>query len=327
MFVERDGTNPAPARKPKLLVLVGPTAVGKTKLSLTLAQMYDAEIISGDSMQVYRRMDIGTAKATPEERAMVKHHLIDIHEPEEPFSVAEFQERCVPLIRDIDRRGKLPFIVGGTGLYIESVCYDFQFSEARSDEAFREEMETFALRHGADALHARLREVDPESAERLHPNDQRRIIRALEIYKVTGERLSDRLKVQKRVTPYELCIIGLTMDRALLYKRIEERIDLMIEQGLVDEVRGLLAQGVDPSSLSMQGLGYKEIVSYLEGRATLNEAIDVLKKNTRHFAKRQLSWFRRMKDIEWVDMSQMGEFSTQLQFVRGIIATKLTLTR
>ncbi|MGG2200316.1 MULTISPECIES: tRNA (adenosine(37)-N6)-dimethylallyltransferase MiaA [Paenibacillus] len=327
MFVERDGTNPAPARKPKLLVLVGPTAVGKTKLSLTLAQMYDAEIISGDSMQVYRRMDIGTAKATPEERAMVKHHLIDIHEPEEPFSVAEFQERCVPLIRDIDRRGKLPFIVGGTGLYIESVCYDFQFSEAGSDEAFREEMETFALRHGADALHARLREVDPESAERLHPNDQRRIIRALEIYKVTGERLSDRLKVQKRVTPYELCIIGLTMDRALLYKRIEERIDLMIEQGLVDEVRGLLAQGVDPSSLSMQGLGYKEIVSYLEGRATLNEAIDVLKKNTRHFAKRQLSWFRRMKDIEWVDMSQMGEFSTQLQFVRGIIATKLTLTR
>lgn len=198
MFVERDGTNPAPARKPKLLVLVGPTAVGKTKLSLTLAQMYDAEIISGDSMQVYRRMDIGTAKATPEERAMVKHHLIDIHEPEEPFSVAEFQERCVPLIRDIDRRGKLPFIVGGTGLYIESVCYDFQFSEAGSDEAFREEMETFALRHGADALHARLREVDPESAERLHPNDQRRIIRALEIYKVTGERLSDRLKVQKK---------------------------------------------------------------------------------------------------------------------------------
>lgn len=327
MFVENDGPKSSLEHKPKLLVLVGPTAVGKTKLSLSLAQIYDAEIISGDSMQVYRRMDIGTAKASKEELATVKHHLIDIHEPDEPFSVAEFQELCVPLIRDIDRRGKLPFIVGGTGLYIESVCYDFRFSESGADEAFRKEMESFAMRHGAEALHARLREIDPESADRLHPNDQRRVIRALEIYKVTGERLSDRLKVQKKVTPYELCIIGLTMDRAILYKRIEERIDLMIEQGLVDEVRGLLAQGVDPSSLSMQGLGYKEIVSYLEGRATLNDAIDVLKKNTRHFAKRQLSWFRHMKDIEWVDVSKMEDFSTQLQAVRGIIETKLNLTR
>ncbi|KPV55466.1 tRNA delta(2)-isopentenylpyrophosphate transferase [Paenibacillus sp. A3] len=310
--------------RPKLLVLIGPTAVGKTKLSLTLAEEYNAEIISGDSMQVYRGMDIGTAKASPEELARVKHHMIDIHDPVHPFSVAEFQERCVTLIRDIDSRGKLPFIVGGTGLYVESVCYDFRFSEGGSDEAFRAEQEAYAEAHGAEALHERLRQIDPESAQRLHPNDRRRIIRALEIFHMTGERLSDQLKTQKKQTPYELCIVGLTMDRALLYKRIEERIDLMLEQGLVEEVRGLLAKGYDPSLVSMQGLGYKEIAAYLQGEYSLEGAVDLLKKNTRHFAKRQLSWFRHMKDIVWVDMSEMEEFSTQLNRIRAIIADKLT---
>ncbi|SDC45697.1 tRNA dimethylallyltransferase [Paenibacillus sp. UNCCL117] len=322
MFVEGE-----PPHKPRLLVLVGPTAVGKTKLSLTLAQLYGAEIISGDSMQVYRGMDIGTAKASQEELALVKHHLIDIHDPNEPFSAAEFQERSVPLIREIDGRGRLPFIVGGTGLYIESVCYDFQFSETGSDEPFREEMQRFADLEGAGALHQKLAEVDPPSAARLHPNDVRRVIRALEIYRLTGERMSEQLERQKRTTPYQLCIVGLTMDRAILYKRIEERIDLMLEQGLVDEVSRLLAQGVSSSALSMQGLGYKEIVAYLEGRLTLAESVDLLKKNTRHFAKRQLSWFRHMKDIEWVNVSEMADFSTQLQAVRGIIATKLNLDR
>lgn len=310
--------------RPKLLVLVGPTAVGKTKLSLTLAEEYNAEIISGDSMQVYRGMNIGTAKASPEELARIKHHMIDIHDPDHPFSVAEFQERSVALIRDIDSRGKLPFIVGGTGLYVESVCYDYRFTEGGSDEAFRAEQEAYAEAHGAEALHERLRRIDPESAQRLHPNDRRRIIRALEIFHLTGERLSDQLKAQKKQTPYELCIVGLTMDRALLYKRIEERIDLMLEQGLVEEVRGLLAKGYGPSLVSMQGLGYKEIAAYLQGEYSLEGAVDLLKKNTRHFAKRQLSWFRHMKDISWVDMSEMEEFSTQLNQIRAIIADKLT---
>ncbi|UUZ94584.1 tRNA (adenosine(37)-N6)-dimethylallyltransferase MiaA [Paenibacillus sp. P25] len=304
-------------------MLVGPTAVGKTKLSLALAEESRAEIISGDSMQVYRGMDIGTAKATPEERALVPHHMIDIHDPDYPFSVAEFQERCVSLIKEIDGRGRLPFIVGGTGLYIESVCYDFQFGEGGADDHYREELRQFAEAYGPEALHERLREVDPETAERLHPNDQRRIIRALEIFHVTGERLSDRLKVQKRLTPYELCIVGLTMDRGLLYKRIEDRIDQMIGQGLVEEVQGLLEKGYTTDLISMQGLGYKEIAAYLLGQGTLEEAVELLKKNTRHFAKRQLSWFRRMKDIEWVDMSDLTDFSTHYRKVRAIISGKL----
>lgn len=314
-------------KRPRLLVLVGPTAVGKTKLSLTLAKQYNAEIISGDSMQVYRGMDIGTAKATPEELALIKHHMIDIHHPDEPFSVAEFQERCAELIPEIHARGKLPFIVGGTGLYIESVCYNFQFSEVGSDEAFRAEQLSFAESRGAEALHERLRQVDPESAERLHPNDQRRIIRALEIFHVSGERLSDQLKRQKKQSPYELCIIGLTMDRALLYNRIEERIDSMIELGLVEEVRSLLSAGCSPTSVAMKGLGYKQIVDYLEGRYSLEEAIRLLKRDTRHFAKRQLSWFRHMKDIEWVDVSELAEFATHLEQIHAIIAQKLTIDR
>lgn len=314
-------------RKPGLLVLVGPTAVGKTKLSIRLASEYGAEIISGDSMQVYRGMDIGTAKVTPEEQKGVPHHLIDIHDPDYPFSVAEFQERSRKLITEIHDRGRLPFMVGGTGLYVESVCYDYQFSESGSDEEYREEQRLYAEKHGNEALWERLREVDPETAERLHPNDQRRIIRALEVFHLTGERLSEQLKVQKKQSPYELCIIGLTMDRALLYKRIEERIDLMLEQGLVEEVRRLRDQGYGTQHISMQGLGYKEILGYLEGAATLEEAVVQLKQDTRRFAKRQLSWFRHMKDIEWVDVSNLENFTAHLDQIHAIIADKLKIER
>ncbi|OXM87929.1 tRNA (adenosine(37)-N6)-dimethylallyltransferase MiaA [Paenibacillus rigui] len=313
--------------KPKLLVLVGPTAVGKTKLSLTLAAEFGAEIISGDSMQVYRGMDIGTAKATLEEQAQVPHHMIDIHDPDHPFSAAEFQERARGYISDIHSRGKLPFLVGGTGLYVESLCYDFQFSEVGSDEAFREEQLRYAEQFGNDALWERLKSIDPESAERLHPNDQRRLIRALEVYHLTGERLSDQLKVQKKVSPYELCIIGLTMDRALLYQRIEQRIDQMIEEGLVEEVKQLLKQGYTKHHISMQGLGYKEIIAFLEGTMTWEETIVLLKRDTRRFAKRQLSWFRHMKDIEWVDVTDMGNFSAHLRQIHAIIADKLKFER
>ncbi|WP_160031947.1 tRNA (adenosine(37)-N6)-dimethylallyltransferase MiaA [Paenibacillus sp. An7] len=313
------------SNKPKLLVLVGPTAVGKTKMSIELAKTFNAEIISGDSMQVYRQMDIGTAKIKPEEMDGIPHHLIDIHEPDYPYSVAEFQANCRHLIEDIHARGKLPFIVGGTGLYVESVCYNFQFSEVGSDEEFRKEQFDYADVHGPEKLHEKLREIDPPSAERLHPNDVRRVIRALEIYHMTGTRQSDQLAAQKKESPYDLCIVGLTMDRQMLYKRIEDRIDEMMEEGLVQEVAALLDHGVGPGCISMQGLGYKEIASYLRGEVPLETAVSELKRDTRRFAKRQLSWFRHMKDIHWVDMTDTANFPTSFAMIRDIIAEKLNL--
>ncbi|MGG1942211.1 tRNA (adenosine(37)-N6)-dimethylallyltransferase MiaA [Paenibacillus polymyxa] len=310
------------ASKPKLLVLVGPTAVGKTKLSIEMARQFDAEIISGDSMQVYRHMDIGTAKISEQEMKGIKHHLIDIHEPEYPYSVAQFQEDCRRLIPDIQSRGKLPFIVGGTGLYVESVCYEYQFSEVGADETFRQEQLDYADQYGADALHARLQAVDPESALRLHPNDRRRVVRALEIYHVSGTTLSSQLASQKKESPYQLCIVGLTMDRQMLYKRIEDRIDGMLDQGLVAEVTSLMERGVRSDAISMQGLGYKEISSYLRGEVSLEEAVTWLKRDTRHFAKRQLSWFRHMKDIQWVDVTDFENFSAHAARIHEIIAGK-----
>lgn len=307
--------------KPRLLVLLGPTAVGKTKLSLEAADTFGCEIISGDSMQVYRGMDIGTAKASPQEQARVPHHMIDIHEPDYPFSVAEFQERARELIRDIHARGRLPFIVGGTGLYIESVCYDFQFGEGGSDELYRRELNDYADRCGEAALHERLRAVDPASAGRIHANDRRRTIRALEIFRATGKTMTEHLAGQKKQSPYEICMVGLTMERDLLYKRIEERIDRMIEEGLVREVEGLLGRGYSTDLVSMQGLGYKEIAGYLLGDYELPFAVELLKRNTRRFAKRQLSWFRRMKDICWIDVTEPN-FSQQLQTFRRILAGK-----
>ncbi|TXK85352.1 tRNA (adenosine(37)-N6)-dimethylallyltransferase MiaA [Paenibacillus sp. N3.4] len=312
----------APSAKPKLLVLLGPTAVGKTKLSLEIAQKYGCEIISGDSMQVYRGMNIGTAKASEAEQQLVPHHLIDIHEPSYAFSAAEFQERVKSLIMDIHSRGKLPFIVGGTGLYIESVCYNYQFTDVSMDEAFRLEQEAFANLQGEEALHQRLRDIDPESADRLHANDRRRVIRALEIYHMSGETMSAHLAAQKKESPYELCIVGLTMDRALLYQRIEERIDAMMEEGLVEEVRNLLAAGCPKQAISMQALGYKEIVSYLEGELSLEGAVTLLKRDTRRYAKRQLSWFRHMKDIHWVDVTESANFSAHFQIINDILAGK-----
>lgn len=308
--------------KPKLLVLVGPTAVGKTRLSIELAKLFGAEIISGDSMQVYRGMDIGTAKISEKEMQGVPHHLINVLDPGEPFSVAMFQDFCKKLIPEISDRGRLPFIVGGTGLYVESVCYEYQFTEAGADEKLRGELQQFAEEHGPEALHAKLAEIDPESARKLHPNDQRRIIRAIEVYQVTGRTLSEALKSQIKDSPFDLCIIGLTMDRLLLYNRIEERIDLMVKQGLVQEVKSLLEQGIDRSAISMQGLGYKEIAEHLLDGIPLEAAVTKLKRDTRHFAKRQLSWFRHMKDIHWVDVTDTENFSDHLLEIRDIIAGK-----
>ncbi|MCG7406723.1 tRNA (adenosine(37)-N6)-dimethylallyltransferase MiaA [Paenibacillus sp. ACRRX] len=306
----------------RLLVLVGPTAVGKTKLSLQLAHHWNAEIISGDSMQVYRHMDIGTAKLPFAERDGIPHYMMDIHEPDEPFSVAEFQDRCRELIPDIASRHKLPFIVGGTGLYVESLCYGFEFSEQGSDEPFRLEMAHLAEDQGNEVLHEQLRLVDPESAERLHPNDVRRVIRALEIFRLTGQKMSEQLEVQQRQPQYDLCFIGLTMDRQLLYKRIEARIDEMLEEGLVQEVEQLLQRGYSRSLVSMQGLGYKEIAAYLAGETSYEAAVTLLKRDTRRFAKRQLSWFRRMKDIHWVDVTDSTRYDEHFSQICGIVAGK-----
>jgi len=308
------------AGKQPLLVLIGPTAVGKTRLSLDIAKAWNAEIISGDSMQVYKSMDIGTAKLPLEEREGIPHHLIDICEPEYPYSAADFQANAAACIGEIASRGKLPFIVGGTGLYVEALCYGYQFASNGSDESFRKEQEQYAGQYGAEALHKRLEEIDPSAAQRLHPNDLRRVIRALEVYHLTGQTFSEQQAGQKKESPYELCIIGLTMDRAELYRRINERVDLMIEQGLVAEVEKLLARGMPMSAVSMQGLGYKEIALYLQGRCSLEEAVELLKRDTRRFAKRQLSWFRHMADIQWIDMRE--NFHNNLKAIHDIIEGK-----
>ncbi|WP_127566695.1 tRNA (adenosine(37)-N6)-dimethylallyltransferase MiaA [Paenibacillus xylaniclasticus] len=310
--------------KPRLLVLIGPTAVGKTQLSLDIAQAYNCEIISGDSMQVYRGMDIGTAKIMPEERQGIPHHLIDIRNPDEPYSTADFQEDCRRLIADISSRGRIPFIVGGTGLYIESVCYAYEFADSGSDPEYRLSLENYADEHGAAALHAMLASIDAESAARLHPNDRRRIIRALEIFKLTGETMSKQLGRQTKTSPYDLCIMGLNMERQKLYDRINARIDLMMEQGLLEEARGIIESGLPHDAVSMQGLGYKEFIPYFNGDCSLEEAIEMLKRDTRRFAKRQLSWFRHMKDIHWVEADE--NFHNKLAAVHAIITGKFEIS-
>ncbi|MHA6483999.1 tRNA (adenosine(37)-N6)-dimethylallyltransferase MiaA [Paenibacillus sp. strain BS8-2] len=310
---------PVQKRQP-LLVLIGPTAVGKTALSLTLAKAWNAEIISGDSMQVYRGMDIGTAKLPLEEREGIPHHLIDICSPEEPYSAADFQAGARAAIDDIASRGKLPFIVGGTGLYIESLCYNYEFADNGWDETFRAEQEAYAANHGAEALHAKLAVIDPDAAQRLHHNDVRRVIRALEVHHLTGQTFSEQQAGQKKESPYELCIIGLSLDRADLYQRIEARIDEMLLQGLEDEVKRLFHQMSSLHAVPMQALGYKEIFDYLEGNCSREAAIERLKRDTRRFAKRQLSWFRHMKDIHWFDAGE--NFHNNLNAIHAIIAGK-----
>lgn len=279
-------------------------------------------------MQVYRRMDIGTAKLLPHEREGVPHHLIDICEPEHPFSVSEFQSLCSEKIQDIHSRGRLPFIVGGTGLYVESVCYGFQFQDIGADEAFRVEMREFAQEKGAQALHDRLLAIDPKSAAKLHFNDEGRVIRALEVYRLTGMPLSeqqDQSRGDDKQSPYRLCIIGLTMEREELYRRINERVDTMMASGLVAEVQSLLRDGIPRDAVSMRGLGYKEVVAFLEGKTTYEEAIEILKRDTRHFAKRQLSWFRHMKALEWVDVGDQTKNSDLFNRICGIIAGKFAI--
>ncbi|EJQ98029.1 tRNA dimethylallyltransferase [Bacillus mycoides] len=308
-------------QREKVAVIIGPTAVGKTKLSIDLAKALNGEIISGDSMQIYRTMDIGTAKVTTDEMDGIPHYMIDIKDPEDSFSVAEFQERVRKCIREITERGKLPIIVGGTGLYIQSVLFDYQFTDEAGDATYREQMEKLALERGVEYIHKKLQEVDPESAERIHANNVRRVIRALEIFHTTGEKMSNQLEKQENELLYDVSLIGLTMDREMLYDRINLRVNLMIEQGLLEEVKGLHERGVRDCQ-SIQAIGYKEIYDYFENRVSLEEAVSQLKTNSRRYAKRQLTWFRNKMDVAWFDVTDGEKTSEILRYIEGKLQLK-----
>lgn len=289
-------------QKLPLLILTGPTAVGKTNLSIRLAKALGGEIISADSMQVYKHMDIGSAKITKEEMAGVPHHMLDILEPWEEFNVVVFKERVKQCIKEINDRGRLPILTGGTGFYIQAVLYDIDFTENEENTEIRHRLEKLAEEKGAEYLHGLLYEVDRESAESIHANNMKRVIRALEFYELTGTKISAHNEQERaKESAYDSCYFVLNDDRAVLYERIDKRVDKMIEDGLVEEVRALKEKGCDRTLVSMQGLGYKEILSYLEGRISLDEAVYLIKRDTRHFAKRQLTWFRREKDVIWVE--------------------------
>ena len=288
-----------------LIVLTGPTAVGKTSLSIRLAKAVGGEIISADSMQVYRHMDIGSAKVTREEMDGVPHHLIDILEPDEEFNVVIFQDRAKAAIEEIRARGHVPVIAGGTGFYIQALVYDIDFKENEEGGRVRRELEDLAGKNGPAYLHHLLAQADPESARSIHPNNVKRVIRALEYYRQTGEKISLHNETERgKEAPYQLFYYVLNTDRETLYKRIDSRVDQMLEKGLVKEVQALKARGCTRELVSMQGLGYKEILDYLDGKTTLQEAVYILKRDTRHFAKRQLTWFRRERDVRWLNLPQ-----------------------
>lgn len=286
--------------KQPLVILVGPTAIGKTAISIQIAKKIDGEIISADSMQIYKYMDIGTAKVNEEEMNSIKHYMIDEILPNEEFSASDFQQKAKYYIKTIANKGKIPMLVGGTGLYINSIVYNLDFTNAVSDWELRAKYNRIAEKFGNGYLHEELKKVDLESYNRIHINDRKRIIRALEIYHITGKPMSYYYKkFREENKEYRLIFLGLNMNRKRLYERINKRVDTMIEKGIIDEVKNLLSKGYSPSSIALQGLGYKEIIKYLEGEWSLEEAIHILKRDTRRFAKRQITWFRRDKRIRW----------------------------
>ena len=292
-------------KKKPMVILTGPTAVGKTALSIELAKKINGAIISADSMQVYKYMDIGSAKIMPEEMQKIKHYLVDELLPTDEFHVVKFQEMAKAALEEIYSDGKIPIIVGGTGFYIQGLLYDIDFSKQDADYEYRMELEAFAKEHGAQALHERLREIDPASYETIHANNIKRVIRALEYYHLSGKPISEHNEQERqKESPYHFAYFVLNDDRKNLYDRIEKRIDIMLEQGLLEEVTGLKQMGCHKDMVSMQGLGYKEILAYLDGECSLEEAVNLIKKETRHFAKRQLTWFRRERDVIWFDKSK-----------------------
>lgn len=306
-----------------LVILTGPTAVGKTSLSIGLAKRINGEIISADSMQVYRKMDIGTAKIMPEEMDGVPHHLIDVLDPKEPFNVVLFKELATKAMDEIYARRRIPVIVGGTGFYIQAVLYDIHFDENDDDKSYRTYLEQLAEEHGNLYLHQMLEKVDPASAAAIHYNNRKRVIRALEFYKETGIPISEHNeKESKRISPYNFEYFVLNDARSKLYDRIDRRIDIMVEQGLIEEVKALKDQGYTKDLVSMQGLGYKEILDYLDGVTSLDEALYILKRDTRHFAKRQITWFKREKEVTWVDKNEFTSEDAIMDFMLEQLRSK-----
>lgn len=291
-------------KKKPIIILTGPTAVGKTKASIGLAKSIGGEIISADSMQVYRKMDIGSAKIHPEEMEGIRHYLINVLDPAEEFNVVLFQQMAKQAMDKIYANGHIPIVVGGTGFYIQALLYDIDFTQEEDDKGIRAELETIAKEKGAEYLHHMLQEIDAKSAETIHANNVKRVVRAIEYYRQTGQPISEHNeKERQKESPYNFAYFVLLDERQRLYERIEKRIDLMMEEGLLNEVKTLYEEGYTRDMVSMQGLGYKEILDYLDGKMTLDEAIYILKRDTRHFAKRQITWFKREKDVCWIDKS------------------------
>lgn len=289
-------------KQKKVIVLTGPTAVGKTALSIRLAKEIGGEIISADSMQVYRHMDIGSAKITETEMQGVPHYLVDILDPMEEFNVFLFQKLAKEAMERIYQNGHIPIIVGGTGFYIQSVLYDIDFTDNETDRTYRAELEALAKEKGAEYLHELLKEADPEAAEQIHANNVKRVIRALEYHRLTGEKISEHNRTEReKESPYDFCYFVLNDERSRLYERIERRVDQMLADGLVEEVKALKEMGCGMEQISMQGLGYKEILGYLDGAFDLEQAVYLIKRDTRHFAKRQLTWFRRERNVIFID--------------------------
>lgn len=294
--------------KQPLVILTGPTAVGKTALSIHLAKRINGEIISADSMQVYKGMDIGSAKIKPCEMQGVKHYLIDELEPDEPFHVVKFQELAKKYMKEIWQKGKIPILTGGTGFYIQAVLYDIDFTENEEDEDYRKELEEAVREHGCEYLHEQLARIDPKSAEQIHANNSKRVIRALEFFHLTGTPISEHNEQEHRkASPYNSAYFVLNDNREDIYERINRRVDGMMEEGLVEEVTRLREKGYTKDLVSMQGLGYKEILDYLDGVDSLEEAVSIIKRDTRHFAKRQLTWFRRERDVLWIQKDTFAQ--------------------
>ena len=286
-----------------IIVVAGPTAVGKTEYAIKIAKEIGGEIVSCDSMQLYKYMDIGSAKPTPEELVQVKHYLVDEIDPREPFSVVEYQKRAKEAIAEIHAKGKTPVISGGTGLYLNSLLYEMDFGAPPADDTYRKELEQLAVEKGPEELHRKLAEKDPAAAERIHPNNIKKVIRALEAVEKSGEGIKPFDAVKQENPEYRSFLIGLTRDREELYNRINLRVDILMEQGLLEEVQGLFNMGLTEENISMKGIGYKELIQHLRGEYTLEEAVAKVKQNTRHYAKRQLTWFRRYDKMQWFDLS------------------------
>lgn len=300
----------------KIIVIVGPTAVGKTYVSVELARKLNTEVISADSMQIYKEMDIGTAKITKDEMQGIAHHMIDVVRPDENYSVSEFKTDAEKIIDSLLLNNVVPIVVGGSGLYVNSLIYDLDFGKAKSNEKLRDYYGYYHREHGEDALYEKLMKIDPAAAEKIHKNNVKRVIRALEVYDITGVKFSElNTDIRKPSDKYECILVGLSMDRKILYERINQRVDKMVAEGLINEVKALLDKGYHKNLISMKAIGYKEIIDYLEGNISLEEAVSILKRNTRRFAKRQYTWFLKDENVKWFDLKDIRDIDLTVESI------------